>query len=92
MPSLSATSSAQHLVTGEHPRFRASSTLVRLVVGVPRLVATIGFAIAGDLLVHRLEALTDAFRNRLGRLLAGQFVGDLDTVLDTVELKAKLAQ
>lgn len=67
-----------------HGRIPAFSGVVDagvLVVGVPQWVAPIGCAIAGDLPVHRLETLADAFRDRFDRLLAGQSVRDLDTLV-----------
>src|SRR6476619_6319180 len=50
-------------------------------MGKPRLVGAVGFAVACDLPVEALEALTDPGGNGFHRLARGEPVGDLDAIV-----------
>ena len=50
----------QVCVLAEASRFGPSPPQVGLIVGIPGLISAIGFAVAGDLSIHRLVALANA--------------------------------
>ena len=52
-----------------------------LIVGKPRLIGPVRFAIACDLPVNALEALTDPRGNGFYRLARSETVGDLDPIV-----------
>ena len=52
-----------------------------LIVGKPRLVGPVGFAVACDLAVNALKALTDPGGNGFHRLARSEAVGDLDAIV-----------
>jgi hypothetical protein len=62
-------------------RLGSSAPLVGPVVRIPRLVATIGLAVAGDLSVDTLKGLPDPCRDQLDRLTPSEPISDLDAII-----------
>src|SRR4029453_9125696 len=65
----------------EPARLGSSAPLVGPVVRIPRLVAAIGLAVAGDLSVDALEGLPDPCRDQLDPLTPGEPISDLDPII-----------
>ena len=59
-------------INSESAWLGSSAPLVGPVVRLPRLVATIGLAVAGDLSVDALKGLSDPCRDQLDRLTPGE--------------------
>jgi hypothetical protein len=68
-------------IHAEPARLGSSAPLVGPVVRIPRLVAAVGLAVAGDLSVDALKGLPDPCRDQLDRLTAGQPISDLDPII-----------
>src|SRR4029450_12840478 len=65
----------------EPARLGSTAPLVGPVVRIPRLVATIGLAVAGDLSVDTLKGLPDPCRDQLDRLTPSEPISDLDSII-----------
>jgi hypothetical protein len=71
----------QLLLDSDPSRSWALTPQVSLPLRIPRLVAAVGLAVAGDLAVDALVALADSGRDRLHGLPSGEPVSDLDPVV-----------
>jgi hypothetical protein len=78
---LSPDRGAQLVIDSQATRPGTSSSQVSLPVGEPRLITTIGLAVAGDLSIDGLIALADPSSYGLHRLAGGKTIGDLDAVI-----------